>query len=304
MHACTTSLHHTHTDAPLEHPCAHWHHKPTSRIANKSISTYCMQTLPQTHHVWGDPSLHSLSSVCYAVPWPSSNGPYPTELALSLFLQAIMPSQKEGLGPNELPCFCGVLHSTPHSTGVHCFLPSLEGSPWQLKPWVLRPACLPASYSLTHPPSTQTAALFPESTSYPQPHRHRSPARHTYFMHPAQPQPCCPQTDSHRFSSLLCAVCVPLLSPFCIRPPVPEVLFPDTLSCPVSPLSSGLCGESRNMGEHEGPRPQCPVSQEETFKGIAFRGQWLATRAPRPGCAGQPAGPLFRPRLLEPLFHL
>lgn len=40
------------------------------------------------------------------------------------------------------------------------------------------------------------------------------------------------------------------------------------------------------MGQHEGPRPWCPVSQEETFKGIAFRGQWLASGAPRPG--GEP----------------
>ena len=225
MHTYTTSLSHTHTDARLEHPCAHWHHKPTSHIANKSIRTYCMQTLLQTHRVWGAPSLHSLSSVCCGVPWPSSNGPRPTELALSLFLQAIALTEG-GPGAQLVPCLCGLLHSTPHSTGVRCFLPSLEGSPWQLKPCVLRPACLPGSYSLTHPPSTQTAALFPGSTSYPQPHRHGSPARHAYFMHPSQPPALLP---ADRLTPLLfaalCRVRPPPLT-FLRKTPAPRSPFP------------------------------------------------------------------------------
>lgn len=74
-----------------------------------------MQTLPQTHRVWGAPSLHSLSSLCCGVPWPSSNGPRPTELALSLFLQAI--ALTEG-GPGAqlvtLPLRASALHPTLH----------------------------------------------------------------------------------------------------------------------------------------------------------------------------------------------
>ena len=127
----------THTEAPPEHPCAHWHHKPTSHRANKPISTGCMQTLPQTHHVF---------SLLWS-PRALLQGPRPAELALSLFLQASMPHRRRAWGPTSHPasaCSC----TAPHAPQASAASSQAWRAPlWQLKPWVLRPACLPASCS-------------------------------------------------------------------------------------------------------------------------------------------------------------
>lgn len=93
------------------------------------------------------------------------------------------PPRRRAWGPTSYPasvCFCTPPH-TPQASIASS--QALRAPLWQRKPWVLRPACSRASCSLTHPPSTQTSALFPENTSYPQPHRHLSPSRYTLTFH-------------------------------------------------------------------------------------------------------------------------
>lgn len=238
VHANTISLCHTHTEAPLEHPCAHWYHKPTSHIANKSISTYCMQTLPQTHLIWGapQPSL-PVFSLLWSPPGPPPMTPAPQNWPSTASFRPSCPPSRRAWGPTSYPasvCFC-----TPPLTPQASIASSqaLRAPLWQRKPWVLRPACSRASCSLTHSPSTQTSALFPENTSYPQPHRHLSPARYTltfYLTCPAHllytprhsPQPSCLQRDLYHFSSLPYAMCIPLLFTFLHKTPTPRSTFP------------------------------------------------------------------------------
>lgn len=174
-------------------------------------------------------------------PGPPPMTPAPQNRLSTASFRPSCPPRRRAWGPTSYPasvCFC----TPPHTPQASIASPQALRAPlWQRKPWVLRPACSQASCSLTHPPSTQTSALFPENTSYPQPHRHLSPARYTLTFHltcpgtptlytPTQPSALLPADRLTPFLFPMLCMCIPLPFTSLHKTPTPRALFPDTLS--------------------------------------------------------------------------
>lgn len=234
-------------------------------------------TLPQTHHVFsllwspGPPS----------GTLPRRTGPQPLPRPACQFTEGGPGASTYPASACSLHC-PGTLHRRPLPPSKPGGLPL-----WQLKPWVLE-SLLPASCSHSSTPPLKSTALLPESTSHPQPHGYPS-ARHplAHCAHLASgmptdvlhsPQPSCPQTGLHRFSSPpLCAMRPPS-SHSLYRFPLSQKSFSLTPSHAQSLLSSALCGERRNMGQHV-PGPGAQFPRRRLSKAL-LRGQWLASSGP------------------------